>query len=213
MINIYINKFIYIMDINQIIIIQKYYRRYYIKKFILIPSSYYQTKEWRKNQIWYNNGKHNECEKYQINLVEKILLIKLNKTNIRIYIEELKLCNIYNPNVYENGYEYTENFDSYIFINNITYYFNFKFVCDKGGSQTRTLREVYNFIKYQLDYLLKNNINNIYFINILDGDTCYDNMNKLNYIKNKEIYNKFKKYIYIGDLYNFQKSNFLINNK
>jgi hypothetical protein len=34
-------------------------------------SSKYQTKEWRLNQQWYINGKHNECEKYQIEYIEK----------------------------------------------------------------------------------------------------------------------------------------------
>ena len=62
-----------IIDINKIIIIQKYYRRYLVQKKLLIPSSYYQTKIWRKNRKWYNNGKSNECEKYQINNIEKII--------------------------------------------------------------------------------------------------------------------------------------------
>jgi len=62
-----------------------------------------------------------------------------------------------------------------------------KFICDNGGAQIRTLREVYHFIKYQLKYLIKFNTNNIYFINILDGDICYNNMNKFNFlIKKKE---------------------------
>ena len=47
-------------NIKQIIIIQKYIRRYLILKQILIPSSYYQTKEWRKNKKWYKNGKSND---------------------------------------------------------------------------------------------------------------------------------------------------------
>ena len=43
-------------------------------KQILIPQSYYQTKIWRKNRTWYINGKSNECEKYQIKLIEKIII-------------------------------------------------------------------------------------------------------------------------------------------
>ena len=50
-------------DINQISIIQKNIRGYLVRKFILIPSSYYQTKEWRINRKWYKNGKSNECDK------------------------------------------------------------------------------------------------------------------------------------------------------
>ena len=37
-------------------------------------------------------------------------------------------------------------------------YINFKMICDRGGSQTRSLREVYHFITTQLNYL-KQNIN------------------------------------------------------
>ena len=88
--------------------------------------------------------------------------------------------------------------------NNI-YYFNLKFICDNGGAQTRTLREVYHFIKYQINYLLKFNSNNIYFINILNGDTCYKNMNKFNYLLSKEENKNIIKYLFIGSLYDFQK--------
>ena len=35
----------------------------------------------RCNQPWYLNGKHNECEKYQISLLEDITGIKVDKTN------------------------------------------------------------------------------------------------------------------------------------
>ena len=44
-------------NIKQIINIQKYVRRFLIQKHILIPSSFYQTKDWRKNRQWYKNGK------------------------------------------------------------------------------------------------------------------------------------------------------------
>ena len=74
-------------NITQIITIQKYIRKYLIRKNILIPSSYYQTKKWRLNRKWYKNGKSNECEKYQINLIEKIIINKLEKTDDRINME------------------------------------------------------------------------------------------------------------------------------
>ena len=38
-------------NIKQILIIQKYVRGYLTRKHILIPSSFYQTKNWRKNRI------------------------------------------------------------------------------------------------------------------------------------------------------------------
>lgn len=67
------------MDIiTSIVIIQKYIRGYLVRKNILIPQSFYQTKNWRRNRIWYKNGKSNECEKYQISVIEKILSTKLS---------------------------------------------------------------------------------------------------------------------------------------
>lgn len=189
------------------IIIQKYFRRYNVKKYIVIPHSYFQTKIWRKNRIWYGNGKKNECEKYQINLIEKICKNKLMKTFERFDINTYEIKNIKNPNTFINGYEITENFDGKIVLNNIVYYFNLKFICDSGGSQTRSLREVFYFIKYQLENLLSNNIIKI-FINILDGDTCFENIDKFYYLLNKKKYKKVKKYVFIGSLYEFQKNKY-----
>ena len=193
------------LDLKKIILLQKCFRGYLVRKKLLIPSSYYQTKEWRKSRSWYNNGKQNECEKYQIDLIQKMVKLKLNKTDERINMESNEIICKKNPMVNDNGYEWTENFDGKISIDDTTYYFNLKFVCDSGGAQTRTLREVYNFIRYQLEYLLKFNRNNVYFINILDGDTSHNNNSKFIYLINKEQYKDIKKYIFIGSLFNFQQ--------
>ena len=169
-----------------------------------IIQSCYQTKTWRKNCTWYNNGKSNECEKYQIYLIEKIIFTKLKKTDDRLDIENIEIKNIKNPLTYECGFNFTENFDGLIDSKDKTYYFNLKFVCDSGGAQIRTLREVYHFIKYQMEYLIKNmKNNNIQFFNILDGDTCYKNINKFNYLLDKERYKNIKDGIFIGSLYDF----------
>jgi hypothetical protein len=169
-----------------------------------IIQSCYQTKTWRKNCTWYNNGKSNECEKYQIYLIEKIIFTKLKKTDDRLDIENIEIKNIKNPLTYECGFNFTENFDGLIDSKDKTYYFNLKFVCDSGGAQIRTLREVYHFIKYQMEYLIKNmKNNNIQFFNILDGDTCYKNINKFNYLLDKERYKNIKDSIFIGSLYDF----------
>lgn len=144
----------------------------------------------------------NECEKYQLKLIEKIIKNKINKTDERINMETCNIVFNKNPLLNNNGFEYTENFDGILLFNNNIYYFNLKFVCDSGGAQTRTLREVYHFIKHQYEYLNKYELNNVYFINILDGDTCYNNMNKYKYIINK---NQENKNIFIGSMYEFQK--------
>ena len=178
------------------------------KEIIEIIPSNLQTKEWRQKCEWYYNGKSNECEKYQIDLIEKIIKQKLHKTHDRINMETNEIIENKHPMKKENGYEWTENFDGKITINKNIFYFNLKFVCDSGGSQTRTLREVYHFIKHQMKYLIKNQ-SNVYFINILDGDTSYNNMDKFKYLyKNND-----NKYIFIGSLYEFQQNLSIIFNQ
>ena len=218
-INDIINSMSEINDIKQIIIIQKYVRGYLSRKQILIPQSYYQTKIWRKNRTWYINGKSNECEKYQIKLIEKIIITKLLKTHDRINMETNEIINKKNPMVNDDGYEWSENFDGKLIKNNNIYYYNLKFVCESGGAQTRTLRELYHFIKHQMECLIqmvsnlnefptinsKNFQNNIYFINILDGAAIYNNMHKFKFLINKEKYKHVLKYVFIGSLYDFQK--------
>ena len=193
-----------------IIIIEKYARKYIVEKFILIPPSFYQTKIWRKARKWYNNGKSNECEKYQTELIEKITGTILMKTYHRIYMKTYEIINIIHPMKQSDGYEYTENFDGLLIKNRNNYYFNLKFICDKGGAQTRSLKEVYHFIRCQMEYLIKFNTNNTYFINILDGDESYRNSDKFLYLLNEEEYKEVKKYVFIGSLYEFQKKSALL---
>jgi hypothetical protein len=101
-----------------------------------------------------------------------------------------------------DGFEYTENFDGIHMINDHKVYFNLKFVCDAGGAQTRSLREVYHFIRYQLEILTSTN--HTYFINILDGDTSHKSMSKFIHLINEPKYLKIKKYIFVGDMSMFQ---------
>jgi hypothetical protein len=162
--------------------------------------SEYQTKIWRQQQEWYYNGKRNECEKFQIRMLHQDQFLGLNliKTTDRINTNTLE---IRSKNRYDSIFEYTENFDRLINFKNFKIYFNLKFVCDRGGSQTRTLRETYNFINLQLKFLQESKAENIYFINILDGDEsfrCMNDMRKI--IDSSPVYNK---YVYIGDMHNF----------
>ncbi len=177
-----------------------------------ILSSKYQTKNWRKEQPWYKNGKHNECEKYQLKNLEFLINNKIEKTNDRIYYPTNQIIN--SKNIFKNidAFEYSENFDGMIIkhIKNkkIIYYYNCKFVCNSGGAQVRALRETYLFIKYQFNFLNNSNDTNntiYYFINILDGNCCYNNLNKIIHLYN--LYDiDLHKYIYIGDLFNYSKS-------
>jgi hypothetical protein len=194
---------------KQFFTLQLNIRRYLVQSNVINISSEYQTKDWRKSQIWYFNGKKNECEKYQKKQIETIINNPLKLSNERINKEKNNIETILNNKLSKlyNRFEYTENFDAKTFINNKSFYFNLKFICDSGGSQNRTLELVYHFIKYQNNVITINNIKNIYFINILDGDESYNNMNYYKYLLNKCSNN-----IYCGDMYNFKKW-WVINNK
>lgn len=169
-------------------------------------SSKDQTKNWRTSQEWYINGKHNECEQYQIRIIEKIIGQPCVKTDDRLSTQTNDIINIGNPMKQLDGFEYTEDFDGKITKNDDVIYFNLKFVSDVGGAQTRTLREVYHFIECQLEHLLKYQKSNTYFNNILDGDTSYKHLTKFNYLLNKDKYIDVKKYVYIGDLKTFNET-------
>lgn len=176
--------------------------KYNNSKKINIEISSNQNKNWRKNQCWYKNGKSNECELYQLDLIYKITELPILKKSLRFNLENLSFVEIKYPNKLNNGFEFTEDIDGYQYINNKNLYYNLKFVCDKGGAQTRSLREVYHLIKCQLNYLLYNN--NDIFINILDGDESHRNMNKYNYLLSNIKYNSIQKNIFIGDMNTFQ---------
>jgi hypothetical protein len=171
-----------------------------------IVKSSLQTKNWRKLQSWYINGKKNECEKYQRTIIETIIKIPCKKSNDRIYMKTYEIVSVKNPLKQPDGFEYTEDFDGKISINNNTIYFNLKFVCDSGGAQTRSLREVYHFIKSMIFYLQKHKQSNTYFINILDGNFCNSHSDKYKYLEElfKDDIELIKKYVFIGDLHMFQ---------
>ena len=207
-----------------------------------ITNSKEQTKNWRKACDWYKNGKSNECEIYQKKLIKQLIGYIPSKTNDRFYMETKDIINKTNPMKDKNGFEFTEDFDGKVItkthnkINN-TIYFNLKFCCDAGGAQTRTLREVYHFIKCQIEYVIKkqkeindssglfdlsdlsdsSNSSEIYFINILDGDTSYKNMDKFKYLLEKEKKMKqdmcevINKYIFIGSMLEFSTNKKIID--
>lgn len=162
-----------------------------------------QTKEWRKEQVWYINGKKNECEIRQLRFITHITGQMCNKTHTRLNVYTKEMRNIISPMKGIDGFEWSENFDGIIQRNTNTYYFNLKMVCDKGGAQTRSLREVYHFIHTQLDHVLLYKPINVYFINILDGDTSYNAMKHFNYMLAQQPYEAIKKYVFVGDMEQF----------
>ena len=178
-----------------------------------ITKSENQTTVWRQTQPWYKNGKSNECELFQRNIVENITKLKCSKSNIRLNTDTLAFEDKKYPMKDIDGFDWTEDFDGYQEINNLKLYMNLKMICDKGGSQTRTLREVYHFVKTQLEYLLLHpEIKDTYFMNILDGDESFRNMEKFKYLLSKEKYALVKDYIFVGNMEEFSfKFNSLTN--
>jgi len=141
-------------------------------------------------------------EKYQREIIEKITNNKCNKTKKRLNIRTNEIVEISRPNTQLDGFDYTEDFDGEQIINDIPYYYNLKSIVGQGGSQTRSLREVYHFIEQQLNYLVKNK--NVRFINILDGDEAHKHMPKfINYLSCLSEYTDVKNNVYIGDLRGF----------
>lgn len=146
-------------------------------------------------------------EKYQRKKIEEITKHECLKSNTRLNLRKYQLINITYPNIKENGFDFSENFDGIQKIYDKLIYINLKCIVGKGGSQTRSLREVYWFIEGQLNFLLERNLintqNNIYFANILDGDESYRTNSKFDYLVNIKKFESIKNKIYIGDLQNY----------
>lgn len=159
-------------------------------------SSKNQTKEWRKKQEWYINGKHNECEKQQKKCIAQLTQQYIQPTFFRLNMKTLALRNVPNPMTLEDGFDWTETFDGIQGHNGYFFLYNLKMICDRGGSQTRSLREVYHFIDIQSRCLSLNPDVKIIFVNILDGDESYRNRDKFDFIVRD-------KRIFIGDMHEF----------
>lgn len=159
-------------------------------------SSKHQTKHWRNQQDWYVNGKKRECELFQIRSLSRIIDVPLQlATNIRINLERNTLESNRTPMTEPDGFEYTEDFDAVYYFYNWRYLVNFKMICDRGGTQTRSLREVYHFIKAQ--QRCSHKYLSTIFINILEGDECFRNRSKFEYLDTRSN-------IFIGDMAEFQ---------
>jgi hypothetical protein len=120
------------------------------------------------------------------------------KTTTRINLRTNTLKEIAHPNKKPDGFDYSEDFDGVQTINSAKIYINLKCIVGKGGVQTRSLREVYWFVEGQMHVL--NNVENVYFANILDGDEAHAVMNKFVYLLALPEFAEVKKKVYVGDL-------------
>lgn len=139
-----------------------------------------------------------EHEKYARRMIEEGTGVPCSKTDTRINLETNQLKDIACPNKRADGFDYTEDFDGKQVIRGKTVYINLKCVVGKGGAQTRTLREVYWFVKGQLNVLLTQK--DQYFANILDGDESARCMRMFNNSLDNPKFQEVRKYVYVGDL-------------
>ena len=144
-----------------------------------------------------SGGNSMKAEKYQRIMIEKGTRHPCEKSDMRINTETNAFER--NPQPYrgENGsFDWTEDFDGYQSFNNLEIYYDFKCIVGDGGSQTRSLKCVYDFVKAQLKLTNNDTFDkNVIFVNILDGDTCSKHMSKFSHLKHPNIY--------IGDLYDY----------
>ena len=139
-------------------------------------------------------------ENYQRQTISNLTNIPCLKTNIRINLRTNKLTELCYPNKSINGFDYSENFDGIQTIKDKIIYINLKCIVGSGGSQTRSLREVYWFVQGQLNVLLQPSSSNLYFANIMDGDEASHSFSKFSYLLDLPIYSSIKHKIYVGDL-------------
>jgi len=193
------------------IIIQKVFRGYLSRRYVHTISSKYQTKQWRQRYIS-GTQKDSSSEKYQRKFVEKITGNTCPKCIDRINLENFKIVPISNPMTKNktpvpDGFEYTEDFDGKQVKNDEIFYYNLKFITEGGGAQTRSLREVYHFVKLQIENIKKRigdgEPNNIYFVNILDGDVSNFRQIHFDYLLDKVDNKNIRDKIFVGDMNKF----------
>jgi len=167
-----------------------------------------QTKEWVHSNISDLQGqKDSKREKYQRKKIEDITKKECPKCNDRLNDETYEIKELRNPMTKNkkpipDGLEWTEDFDGKQEYAIGTMYYNFKWVTEGGGAQTRTLRCLIQFIKCQLEHILKNK-ECLYFVNILDGDILSERKVHFEHLASKHKYKHVKNFVYIGDTYGF----------
>lgn len=158
------------------------------------------TKEKRAEIFGNVAGGANSCapEHYQRKVISEKTGIPCKKTNTRINLRTHLLAEISQPNRRNDGFDYSEDFDGAQKHGAQTVYINLKCIVGAGGSQTRSLREVYWFVEGQLNVL--KNVDNVVFVNILDGDEADKAMKKFDYLVNLPEFSMVKDKVYVGDL-------------
>lgn len=147
-------------------------------------------------------------EKYQREMIEMGTGVICAKTNMRIDLRKFAMVELSCPNKTVNGFDFSEDFDGLQKYGDVFVYINLKCVVGSGGSQTRSLREVYWFIQGQLNVLIRRYEtdalkNKIYFANILDGDEAAKCESKYEYLLGLTEYKDIRDNVYVGDLHDY----------
>jgi hypothetical protein len=122
--------------------------------------------------------------------------VQCPKTNTRINLRTNQLVDIAHPNTKRDGFDYSEDFDGGQIFGEKKVFINLKCIVGKGGSQTRSLREVYHMMEGQLRVCQTTEL--LYFANILDGDEAHAAMDKFEYLLSKHPGSRMR--VYVGDL-------------
>lgn len=169
----------------------------------MIPG-YQQTKQWRLDTFGRVSGGSGttEIEKAQSSFLSDTLGVQLHKSEgLRINMETHRLGNNYRPfcSTTADGLLWTEDFDRTFEYGSSTVYVNLKSAVGTGGSQTRTLRECGHFILAQLNVLIHNPSERMFFVNALDGDEAHKRMPHFKYILDMPMYRDVRHRVYVGD--------------
>jgi hypothetical protein len=158
------------------------------------------TQAWRQEAFGVVSGgaSSTAMEKYQRAAVVEGTGVACPKTNMRINLRTSTLHDIAHPNKQADGFDYTEDFDGVQTFGDTQVFLNFKSIVGKGGSQTRSLREVHRFVEGQLNVL--KTTPTVRFANILDGDESDAQMDKFMNLLDRAEYSDVKAKVYVGDL-------------
>ena len=148
-----------------------------------------------------SGGQSMKAENYQRNVIEAGTGFQCPKSDhMRINTETYEIAKNVRPYSGPNAsYDWTEDFDGLqTFGGTCRIFYNFKSIVEAGGSQTRSLKCVYDFVKAQRDVIHKSrNVDKkTLFVNILDGEICAKNMHMFRRFDNED-------QIYVGDLYGY----------
>ena len=100
--------------------------------------------------------------------------IKRNKTTVRLNLK---------THDEQIGYVFLGNMIIYIYIYLLIYYFKFILITNDEQYEHELWRAAMsNHITTKLHYVIWNKYNTVYFIDIMDGKLCYQNIHKYNYL-------------------------------